>query len=251
MNFDDKVVLITGAGQGIGRAFALRFAECGASVVVADLNDAAAHSVVAEVSAKGQRAVAITVDVSKRESTLDMARRTIDAYGTIDVLINNAAIFSTLQLKGFEELTVEEWDSMFAVNSRGVFLCAQAVAPTMKSKRYGKIINMSSVVVDTGRANYAHYVASKGAVVAFTRALATELGSYDINVNAISPHGIGTEIPRNTITPDQWAAVIESQAIKKKGSVEDMLGIAMFLASDDSRYISGQTIGVNAGARYN
>src|SRR5258708_30708787 len=104
MNFDDKVVLITGAGQGIGRAFALRFAECGASVVVADLNDAAAHSVAAEISAKGQRAVAISVDVSKRESTLDMAQRAIDAYGTIDVLINNAAIFSTLQLKGFDEL---------------------------------------------------------------------------------------------------------------------------------------------------
>ncbi len=251
MTFENRVVLITGAAQGIGRAHALAFAGRGASVVVADLNARGAERVVGEITAAGGTATAVKVDVSDRESTLKMAEAAVSAYGAIDVLINNAAFFSTLKLQPFEDISVEEWDRMFAVNARGVFLCAQAVAPTMKAKRYGKIINMSSVVVDTGRANYAHYVASKAAVVGLTRALATELGPYDINVNAISPHGISTEIPRTTITEEQWAGVIASQAIQKKGGVEDVVGVALFLASDESHFISGQTIGLNAGARYN
>lgn len=251
MSFENRVVLITGAGQGIGRAYALAFSARGAKVVVADLNLAAAEKVADEIIAAGGAAIAVKVDVSEKESTALMAQAAVSAFGRIDVLINNAAFFSTLTLQPFEEISEEEWDRMFAVNVRGVFLCTKAVAPTMKANRYGKIINMSSVVVDTGRANYAHYVASKAAVVGLTRALATELGPYDINVNAISPHGIATEVPRKTITEDQWAGVIASQAIRKKGSVEDMVGIALFLASDDSHFISGQTIGLNAGAHYN
>ena len=251
MTFADKVAVITGGGQGIGRAYALAFAERGAAVVIADTNLAKADHVAAEVKAIGGKAIAVETDVADEASTRAMADAALAAFGSIDILINNAAIFSTLTLKAFEDIAGDEWDKVFAVNTRGPFLCAKAVAPTMKKNRYGKIINMSSVVVDTGRAGYAHYVCSKGAVVALTRVLATELGPFDINVNAISPHGIATEVPRKTITEDQWAAVIASQAIRKKGSVEDMVGIALFLASDDSHYISGQTIGLNAGAYYN
>lgn len=251
MSFSSRVVIVTGGGQGIGRAFAHAFAERGAAIVIADANEEAAARVAGEIADAGGRSLALRTDVSEEASALEMAEKSLSAFGSIDVLINNAAIFSTLTLKSFEEIPVAEWDRMFAVNTRGPFLCARAVAPAMKKNRYGKIINMSSVVVDTGRAGYAHYVSSKGAVVALTRVLATELGPYDINVNAISPHGIATEVPRKTITEDQWAAVIASQAIRKKGGVEDMVGVALFLASDDSKYISGQTIGLNAGAHYN
>lgn len=252
MEFNGKVIVITGAGQGIGRAYALEFAKAGASVVVADLNVEQAHKVVDEIhSSTGQKALAIKVDVSDRASAQQMADLTLETFGRIDALINNAAIFSTLKMKPFEEVQPEEWDLVMAVNARGVFFCCQAVAPAMKKQRYGKIVNISSSVAVTGRANYAHYVASKGAVVSLTRALATELGEYEINVNTISPHGIVTEVPRDTIRPEQWDAILAAQAIKRKGDVSDMVGTTMFLVSDAAKYITGQTLNVDAGLRYN
>lgn len=251
MQFDNRVVVITGAGQGIGRSYAKAFAAEGAAVVVADLNGARAADVVAEITAAGGRALASQVDVSNKVAVDKMVADTVSAFGRLDVLINNAAIFSTLTMKPFEDISVEEWDQVHAVNARGVFLCCQAAAREMKKNRYGKIINISSSVVVTGRANYAHYVASKGAVVALTRALATELGEYEINVNAISPHGIVTEVPRATITEDQWAGILAAQAIKRKGEAADMVGVTMFLASDAAKYMTGQTLNVDAGLRFN
>lgn len=251
MQFKDRVVIITGAGQGIGRSYAKAFAEAGAAIVVADLNKAGAEQVAGEITAAGGRAIASQVDVAKKTDVYRMVAEAVEAFGTVDILINNAAIFSTLKMKPFEEISVEEWDLVQGVNSRGVFLCCQAVAPIMKQKKYGKIVNISSSVVVTGRANYAHYVASKGAVVALTRALATELGEYTINVNAISPHGIVTEVPRDTIKEEQWAEILAAQAIKRKGEVSDMIGATLFLASDASKYITGQTLNVDAGLRFN
>jgi 3-oxoacyl-[acyl-carrier protein] reductase len=251
MDFTKKVVVITGAGQGIGRAYAIEFAKAGASVVVADLNIEQATKVADEIKAAGHSALAVKVDVSNKQSTQAMAAAALEAFGTIDVLINNAAIFSTLKMKPFEEVEGDEFDQVMAVNARGVFFCVQAVAPTMKKAKYGKIINISSSVVLTGRANYAHYVASKGAVVAMSRAFATELGEYSVNVNTISPHGIVTEVPRDTIKPEQWDAILSAQALKRKGDVTDMIGATMFLASDASKYMTGQTLNVDAGLRFN
>jgi 3-oxoacyl-[acyl-carrier protein] reductase len=251
MQFKGRVAIITGAGQGIGRSYAKAFSEGGASVVVADINAERAASVAKEITDAGGKAIAVAVDVSDKAAVDRMAADTLKAFSTIDILINNAAVFSTLTMKPFDEIPVDEWDKVQAVNSRGVFLCCQAVARTMKAKRYGKIVNISSSVVVTGRANYAHYVASKGAVVALTRALATELGVYEVNVNAISPHGIVTEIPRATITEDQWASILAAQAIKRKGDAADMIGPTLFLASDASRYMTGQTLNVDAGLRFN
>ncbi|MGO3132715.1 MAG: SDR family NAD(P)-dependent oxidoreductase [Alcaligenes sp.] len=251
MRFENKTVLITGAGQGIGRAYAHEFAKAGAAVVIADLNIEKAQAVAAEILAENGKALAVKVDVSDDKSTTEMVAQAVKAFGTVDVLINNAAVFSTLKMKPFEEIDAHEWDFVMGVNARGVFNCVKAVSPFMKKQQSGKIINISSSVVVTGRANYAHYVASKGAVVALTRALATELGEHCINVNAISPHGIVTEVPRDTIRPEQWDAIIAAQTLKRKGDVSDMIGATMFLASDDSKYITGQTLNVDAGLRFN
>lgn len=244
--FTDKTVIVTGAAQGIGRAFAQAFATEGARVLVADLDIAKARGVAEELNG----AMAVEVNVADVASTRAMAEQAVAETGSIDVLINNAAIFSTLKMKPFEEIGADEWDRVMAVNARGVFNCCQAVVPQMRRQGAGKIVNISSSVVVTGRPFYAHYVASKGAVVALTRALASELGEAGINVNAISPHGIVTEIARDTIREDQWAEIIAAQALKRKGSVEDMLGATLFLASAESDYITGQTLNVDAGLRF-
>jgi 3-oxoacyl-[acyl-carrier protein] reductase len=248
MSFDGKTIIITGAGQGIGRQYAHAFAAAGGSVAIVDLNGTAAQNVAAGI---GDKAVAIETDVSDKASVDAMAQQVLDRFGRIDVLVNNAAIFSTLKMKAFTEITPEEFDTVMGVNARGVFLCCQAVAGPMRAQGSGKIINISSSVVVTGRANYAHYIASKGAVIGMTRALATELGPDNINVNAISPHGIVTEVPRETIREDQWADIIAAQALKRKGSSDDMIGSVMFLASPQSDYMTGQTLNLDAGLRYN
>lgn len=250
MRLKDRVAVITGAGQGIGRAYALGFAAEGARVAVADLDTARAESVAREVREAGGDAVAVTVDVASQDSTRAMADTVVAAFGTIDILVNNAAVFSTLRMKPFEEIGPDEWDAVFGVNARGTFLCCQAVAPVMRAQQRGRIVNISSSVVMTGRPHYAHYVASKGAVFALTHALATELGGDGITVNAIAPHGIVTEVERETITEDQWAGIIAQQALKRRGDVSDMVGATLFLASDDSKYVTGQTLGVDAGLRY-
>ncbi len=251
MRFKDQVIIITGAAQGIGRAYAHSFAAEGGKVAVVDMNLTKAENVVAEIVTTGGTAQAFQVDVSDKTTVFAMVQAVNDLWGRVDVLINNAAIFSTLKMKPFEQIEPEEWDAVMDVNGRGVFYCAQAVSPIMRAQKAGKIVNISSSVVVTGRANYAHYVASKGAVVALTRALATELGEDGINVNAISPHGIVTEMPRDTIKPEQWESIIASQTLKRKGSVEDMIGVTMFLASTDSQYMTGQTLNVDAGLRFN
>ncbi|WP_211232475.1 SDR family NAD(P)-dependent oxidoreductase [Thermocrispum municipale] len=250
MRLKNKVAVITGAGQGIGKVFASAFAAEGARIVIADVNSGAGEAAAKAVRDEGGEAIAVTTDVSDERSTRDMAAAAVDHFGTIDILVNNAAIFSTLSMKPFDAIPVEEWDRVFAVNTRGTFLACKAVAPIMRERGYGRIINISSSVVVTGRPNYAHYVASKGAVWAFTHALATELGEDGITVNAISPHGIITEIPRETISDEGWRRNLEEQAIKRKGEPADLVGAAIYLASDESRYMTGQTLSLDAGLRF-
>lgn len=245
-----RVVIVTGAGQGIGRSYAHAFGERGDRVAVVDINAEAVDRVAGELRAAGGDAIGIICDVSSPESVRAMVDAVIAEYRTVHVLVNNAAIFSTLKMKPFEEISTEEWNRVFAVNALGVLLCCQAVAPYMKEQRFGRIVNISSSVVTTGRANYAHYVASKGAVQALNKSLATELGPFDVTANVVSPHGIVTEVERDTIREDQWDTIIAGHAIKRKGAPEDVVAAVLFFASDEAGFITGQTLLVDAGLRY-
>ncbi|MGF1470427.1 MAG: SDR family NAD(P)-dependent oxidoreductase [Rubrobacteraceae bacterium] len=246
----DKVAIITGGGQGIGRAFALRFAREGAHVAVADLNEASAENVAREVRDLGTTGLTVKTDVSNAESVEMMVEQTVEQLGRVDVLINNAAIFSTIKMKPFEEISRDEWDRVMAVNLTGALLCCQAVAPQMRSQKTGRIINISSATVLMGRPYYAHYVTSKAGIIGMTRALANELGSDYITVNAIMPGATETEVPRETVNQDQAKALIASQAIHRRETPEDLVGAAVFLASDDGGFITGQSINIDGGHNF-
>ena len=247
MRFKDKVVIVTGAGQGIGRAYANAFAKEGAKVVIAEVNEANAKAVAKEITDKGFKAIAIATDVSDANSVDKMVKTTVEKYGRIDVLINNASIFASLKMKPFWEISREEWDKIIGVNLTGVFLCCKAVAPIMKSQKGGKIINISSGTILVGRPNYLHYVTSKAGIIGLTRAMARELGDWNINVNAVAPGPVKTEVPRETVTPDQAKAIIAQQCIKRQETPKDLLGPVMFLASDEAGFMSGQLLNVDGG----
>lgn len=243
-----RVAIVTGAAQGLGRAFANRLADDGASVVVADRNADGAAAVVAELGA--DRAMAVQVDVADETAVAGMVEAVLDRHGRVDVLVNNASIFSTIRMQPFEEISVEEWDQLMAVNVRGVFLCCRAVVPAMRAAGYGKIVNISSATVWIGRPNYLHYVTSKAALLGLTRALAKELGPDGIRVNAVTPGATETEVPRETVTPAQVDAIIGMQSLKRREVAADLVGTVSFLASDDSDFITGQTINVDGGAAF-
>ena len=250
MSLEGKVAIITGAGQGIGRGYAHGFADAGASVVVAEINLKNAESVVGEIVNRGGKAIAVRVDISSEEAVKTMVVRAVEVYGTIDILINNAALFSTLKMKPFTDITVTEWDQVFAINTRGTFLCVREVTSVMKANGSGRIVNISSGVVDDGRPNYLHYLSSKSAINGMTRGLATELGEFGIGVNTLSPYGIATEVPRETISESQWSGIVQKQALHVKGSADSMVGAALFLADEASSFITGQTLHVNGGTLY-
>lgn len=250
MRLQDQVAIITGGGQGLGRAFALAFAGEGARVVIAERNEERGAAVAAEIEASGGQALALATDVASEASTQAMAAAALERWGRIDILLNNAAIFSTIKMRPFDQIPVQEWDDLMAVNVRGVWLCCKAVAPAMRQQGRGKIINIASVVFDLGRANYLHYVASKGAVIGITRGVASELGDYGVNVNAISPSSTQTEVPRETVTREGAMAFAQTQTLKRVQAPADLVGTAIFLASSDSDFITGQTLNVDGGLRY-
>ena len=250
MKLAGRVAIVTGGGQGLGRAYALALAAEGARLVIAERNEARGAAVAAEIGAAGGDACAVATDVADEASTQAMAAAALSRWGQIDILVNNAAIFSTITMRPFDQIPVADWDALMAVNVRGVWLCCKAVAPAMRRQRSGKIINIASVVFDLGRANYLHYVASKGAVIGMTRGLATELGDDGINVNAISPSSTQTEIPRETVTREGAVAFAQQQTLKRVQAPADLVGTVIFLASSDSDFITGQTINVDGGLRF-
>ncbi len=249
-DLNEHVVLITGAGQGIGRAYAHAFAAAGAFPVLADVNAAAGERVAQEVRAKGGRAVAIDVDISDSASVESLVAKTIAQHGRIDTLVNNASIFSTIVMRPFTEIPLDEWDRVLHVNITGTFLMARAVVPHMKDRGRGRIINISSAAVTMGRPNYLHYTTSKAGVIGMTRSMARELGTFGITVNAVLPGATDTEVERATVTPQQKAAMLAMRAVPREETPEDLVGAVLFLASDASAFLTGQSLTIDGGLTF-
>jgi NAD(P)-dependent dehydrogenase (short-subunit alcohol dehydrogenase family) len=247
MRLKDQVAIVTGAAQGIGAHYARGLAKEGASVVVVDILDPT--PVVKEIVGNDGKALALKIDVSDEGQTQEMVRKTIETFGRVDILVNNAAIYGTIVRKPFEQLTVDEWDKLYAVNVRGIFLCAKAVAPHMKAQKRGKIVNVTSSTFFKGNENFLHYVSSKGAVVAMTRSLARELGDYNINVNAIAPGQTMSEanLKRGEETD---AHSLRLRLLKKRLMPVDLVGTVVYLSSSDSDMMTGQVLLVDGGTAF-
>jgi NAD(P)-dependent dehydrogenase (short-subunit alcohol dehydrogenase family) len=247
MRLDGKVAVITGGAAGIGLQYAKRFLAEGARVVVADIADPVAA---AEKLGAADRVLGVATDVSVPDSVAAMVDAAVARFGRIDVLVNNAAIFAALKPRPFEEISEAEWDRVMAVNVKGVWNCTRAVAPHMRAQGVGRIVNVASAIVAKGTAFLLHYVASKGAVVAMTRALARELGPAGITVNAVAPGLILSDTVQANpdITGFQVAAVMQARSLKREAFPDDVEGTVVFLASDDSAFMSGQTLVVDGGS---
>jgi 3-oxoacyl-[acyl-carrier protein] reductase len=244
MKLAGKTALVTGASRGIGREIALELARQGADVVVNYAgSEAKAHEVVEEIKGLGREALAIQCDVSKSESVTDMIKGTVEHFGKLDILINNAGITRDNLLMRMKE---NEWDDVMNINLKGVFLCTKAVTRQMMKQRSGRIINMSSVVGVSGNPGQANYVAAKAGVIGLTKTSAKELASRGITVNAIAPGFITTEMT-DQLTEDIQNEMLKMIPLAQFGEPKDIANCVVFLASDDSRYITGQTIHVNGG----
>jgi 3-oxoacyl-[acyl-carrier protein] reductase len=243
---EEKVAIVTGGASGLGKTFCLALAEHGAKLVVADIKEKEAQQTASEIKAKGGKAISIKADVTSEEATLAMAKETIKQFGRIDILVNNAALVYGITRKPFTEIPPAEWDKMMAVNLKGVFLCSRAVFPQMKKQGKGKIINLSSETAFTGSRHMVHYVTSKGGIISFTKSLAVEVGQYGIRVNAIGP-GFTDSAASRSIIDDITKYDISLTPLGRLEVPEDLVGALIFLASDDSDFITGQTIVVDGG----
>lgn len=242
-----QVAVVTGAGQGIGASFALHLAELGCNVVVIDRDaDKAAH-VAGQLPLPG---LALAADVSDEAQVRAARDSTMEHFGRIDILVNSAAIFSSIQMKSYSELCTAEWDEVMAVNVRGTFLCCREFGGPMRDAGYGRIVNMSSGTVYMGRPHYLHYVTSKAAVIGLTRALSKELGTYGVTVNAIAPGSTKTEVVRAAMTDKDADAIIARQAIKRRQEPVDLLSALTFLTEQSSDFVTGQTLIVDGGVSF-
>lgn len=242
---EGRVAIVTGAGQGIGRAIALGMAREGASVVVAEINPDNAAQVQKEVEGLGRRALGIPTDVSREDSVNAMVERCIEGFGRIDILVNNAGIYPVSPV---EEMAEEVWDRVIGTNLIGTFLCSRAIVPKFLAQRKGRIISMASGRALQGAEDGAHYAASKGGIIGFTKALALELALHGITVNAICPGVTDTAQPRGHRTEEELYVMGTKIPFGRIGQTEDLVGPAIFLASDAAGFVTGQTVLVNGGA---
>ena len=248
MGIEDRVVIVTGGGKGIGGIYCRRFAEAGARIVVADIDAEANEETAAAIEAAGGRAIPVATDVSDEAATLRMAETAMSAYGRIDALVNNASLMSALPRGSWLDIDIERWDRVMGVNVRGIFLCCRAVFPAMRDQGKGKIVNISSSRFWEGTPNRLDYSTSKAAVIGLTRSLSREVGEFDITVNAITP---GFTLSNTQVASSgdyaRQNAPDEQKAIKRHQYPEDLVGAVMFLVSDASDFITGQTLNVDGG----
>lgn len=244
---EGRVCIVTGAAQGLGAAYAKALAAEGAKVVVSDIDDASA--VAAEIAASGAEALALRNDVSDWDSCRDMVAKSVEKFGRVDVLINNAAIFGNLERASIDEISPELFERVMKVNVTGTFLCTKATIPVMREQGYGKIVNISTSRIFAGLPFYVHYDASKGAVFGMTRAMAKELGDDGIRVNAIAP---GSTMSENVKARTDWrdggpAAKLAGRSLKRLQDPEDLIGACVFFASAESDFVTGQTLVIDGG----
>ena len=248
MRLKDRVAIVTGGSTGIGLAISRRLAEEGAGVVIADIKGASKAA--ASLAGANRQVVALETDVSSEDGVARLVEGTLDRLGRIDILVNNAAVSATLALTPFEKLTVAEWRHVLEVNTIGTFQCCRAVAPHMRSRKSGRIINIASGTAFKGAPFLLHYVASKGAVISMTRSLARELGTDNVTVNAVSPGYTLSE--GNLGNPDFLAAhrqaAIAGRVLPRDAYPEDLVGAVAFIASDDAAFMSGQILAVDGGS---
>jgi NAD(P)-dependent dehydrogenase (short-subunit alcohol dehydrogenase family) len=245
--FQGRVAIVTGAAQGIGRVFARALAEAGAIPVIADRNMPKAEAVAQEI---GGAAVALEVDVADAGSVQAMADAVEAKHGRTDILVNNAAIFSTITMRPFEQIPLDEWDQVLRVNLTGPFLCARAVLPAMRRAKWGRIVNIGSGAVTLGRPGYLHYIATKAGLAGMSRSMARELGADGITVNTILPGATFTEIERKTVTPEWVERIVAQQCVHRPETPEDLVGALLFLCSPGAAFVTGQAINVDGGATH-
>jgi 3-oxoacyl-[acyl-carrier protein] reductase len=246
----DKVAIITGAGRGLGREFALRFAAEGARLLLPDISLERAQNTVQEIRDKGGEAHAMLTDISDETDTRRMAEEVMRMYGRVDILLNNAALYYGVDRRDWDAWTVKDWDRMFEINVRGTYLCCKAIAPLMVKAGKGKIINIASDVFKVAGAHQLlAYACSKSAVYTLTQCLARALGPSGINVNSIAPGYTATEASLGQASSEEaFKATIDAQCLKRREVPTDLPGTAVFLASADSDFITGQYIVVNGGS---
>ena len=247
---EGKVVIVTGGGHGIGRAYCMGIARENGAVVVADIDDKAADAVAKAIQDKGGKAVATKVDVANFASCRQMAQKTLDTYGKVDGLVNNAAIFMSVPAEkgSWQDISEEAWDRMFAVNVKGLWLASRAVVPAMQQRKQGSIVNISSNMAFNGGLTMMHYVTSKAAVVGFSRVLARELGPNNIRVNTLAPGATMSEDKATEEALKNYERSASTRILKRIEQPEDLVGTALYLLSDLSLFVTGQTILVNGGA---
>jgi 3-oxoacyl-[acyl-carrier protein] reductase len=247
-SLEGKVAIVTGGARGVGQAYCLGLAREGAAVVAADLTPA--DEVVAQVTSAGGRAASIPVDVSDQASTEALAAETIKRFGRLDILVNNAAHFRYVEKRRFYDIPVDEWDKAFDVNVRGSWLCARAVYPQMQAQHSGRIINISSMVVWRGTPSFLHYLTSKAAIIGLTRGLAVELGADNISVNTVVPDFMPHNLEYAAANPQIDQVNVGDRVFRRTQTPEDMVGTVVFLAGPGADFITGQSIMVNGGSRF-
>src|SRR6185503_1885879 len=239
---ENKIAIVTGGGGGIGGAIVRRFAREGAKIAVADIEAGTAKTAAAGLTEAGTETLPLVSDVTKKKSVGQMIQAVLDRWGRIDILVNVAG---GAERKPVVDMTAADWDHVVDMNLKSVFLCSQAALPTMLERKYGKIVNISSIYGFTGNATRSSYAAAKAGVAAFTKSLALEVVNDGINVNAVAPGRVTTPRVRNRYTDEAWAAAVAQVPMGRAGTPEEIASAVLFLATDENRYVTGQTIHIN------